>query len=48
MRRVEELLGVANGVQKRIDLASRRVAPTSQAVLAKAFRGELTVDGTQT
>jgi type I restriction enzyme, S subunit len=40
-RRVEELLALANGLQRRIELAVRRVDRSSQAVLAKAFRGEL-------
>jgi type I restriction enzyme, S subunit len=39
--RVKKLLAVADGLRGRIDAASRRVELSSQAVLAKAFRGDL-------
>lgn len=41
-RRVGELLKLANPVAERISAASMRVDRSSQALLAKAFRGELT------
>jgi type I restriction enzyme S subunit len=41
VRRVDELLQLADGLRDRVDAASRRVDRSSQAVLAKAFRGEL-------
>lgn len=41
VRRVDQLLADAEGISSRIDSASRRVVSSSQAVLAKAFRGEL-------
>lgn len=44
VRRVDRLFVTADGLQKRIELASSRVDRSSQAVLAKAFRGDLTVD----
>jgi type I restriction enzyme, S subunit len=40
-RRVDELLELAAGLRTRIDAASKRVDRSSQAVLAKAFRGEM-------
>jgi type I restriction enzyme, S subunit len=40
-RRVDGLLGIAHRLQRRLEAASRRVERSSQAVLAKAFRGEL-------
>jgi type I restriction enzyme S subunit len=43
VRRVERLLEVADELLVRVQAASRRVERTSQAVLAKAFRGELPV-----
>jgi type I restriction enzyme S subunit len=43
VRRVDQLLAVAGRLLARIDLAARRVDRSSQAVLAKAFRGELTL-----
>jgi len=39
--RVKKLLAVCDGLRGRIEAASRRVERSSQAVLAKAFRGEL-------
>jgi type I restriction enzyme S subunit len=40
-RRVDELLALAHRLQRRIEAAASRVDRSSQAVLAKAFRGEL-------
>ncbi len=45
VKRVERLLSVADGLRARIDAASKRVDRSSQAVLAKAFRGELVGSG---
>jgi type I restriction enzyme S subunit len=45
VRRVDELLSIAHRLQRRIDGARRRVDASSQAVLAKAFRGELQLVG---
>lgn len=45
VKRTESLLTVADRMQKRISNASRNVARTAQAVLGKAFRGELTTSG---
>jgi type I restriction enzyme S subunit len=41
VERVEQLLRVADSVVGKIDAATRRVGRSSQAVLSKAFRGEL-------
>jgi type I restriction enzyme S subunit len=41
-RRVDRLLNLAKGIERRVDGAAASVAQTSQAVLAKAFRGDLT------
>ena len=41
-RRVDQLLSTADEFQRRIEVASRRVHQSSQAILAKAFRGGLT------
>lgn len=41
VRRVDQLLAVADRLQQRVEAALRRVERSSQAVLAKAFRGEL-------
>lgn len=43
VRRVRRLLALGAGLEARIDAATRRVDRNSQAVLAKAFRGELPV-----
>lgn len=43
--RVEKLLRAADVVSERVGSAGRRVDSTSQAVLAKAFRGELLPNG---
>lgn len=43
VRRSEALLDKANQLTTAIDAASKRIDRSSQAVLAKAFRGELTV-----
>lgn len=40
-RRVDALFTLAQGVASRVNAATRRVDRSSQAVLAKAFRGEL-------
>jgi type I restriction enzyme S subunit len=45
VRRLEQLLALAEGLQLRIAAASRRVERSSQAVLVKAFRGELSRNG---
>jgi type I restriction enzyme, S subunit len=42
VRRVDQLLALASGLTQRIDAASTRIDRSSQAVLAKAFRGDLT------
>jgi type I restriction enzyme S subunit len=41
MRRVDQLLALADVLDDRIDVAAARIGRSSQAVLAKAFRGEL-------
>lgn len=41
VRRVAELLARADEITSRVEVASRRVDQSSQAALAKAFRGEL-------
>lgn len=41
VRRVNALLSLADRLKTRIDAASRRIDRSSQAVLAKAFRGDL-------
>ncbi|TDL01961.1 hypothetical protein EI067_02825 [Mycobacterium paragordonae] len=41
VHRIRELMNLADSLLARIDAASMRVDRTSQAVLAKAFRGEL-------
>jgi len=41
VRRVAELLAIADEITSRVEVASRRVDQSSQAALAKAFRGEL-------
>lgn len=48
VERVEQLLDLADGVARRIDAAKGRVDRSSQAVLAKAFRGELIPNGVDT
>jgi type I restriction enzyme, S subunit len=45
VRRVDQLLAVAERVLVRVDAASRRVERNSQATLAKAFRGDLIGEG---
>jgi type I restriction enzyme, S subunit len=45
VRRVDRLLTLADGLQRRVNNAARRVDRSSQAVLAKAFRGELVTTG---
>lgn len=41
VRRVDQLLKLVNDIERRVDSAARKVERSSQAVLAKAFRGEL-------
>jgi type I restriction enzyme S subunit len=41
VRRVNQLLALADALTQRIEAASKHVERTSQAVLAKAFRGDL-------
>jgi type I restriction enzyme S subunit len=45
VRRVDELLALANGMRQRVDTATTCLDRSSQAVLAKAFRGELISNG---
>ena len=45
VRRASQMLRLAEALLRRIDAATRRVERSSQAVLAKAFRGELTMTG---
>lgn len=46
VKRVSDLLKLADRVGRRIDGASKRLERSSQAVLAKALRGELNSNGT--
>ena len=39
--RVEELFKLADGIEKQVEAATKRVEKLTQAILAKAFRGEL-------
>jgi type I restriction enzyme S subunit len=41
VRRVEELFKLADGIEKQVEAATKRVEKLTQAILAKAFRGEL-------
>jgi type I restriction enzyme, S subunit len=41
VRRVEALFALADKIESRVALATARVEKTTQAILAKAFRGEL-------
>jgi len=41
VRRVEELFEYANAIEKRVAMATARDGKLTQAILAKAFRGEL-------
>lgn len=43
-RRVDQLMSIADCLDSRIDAASLRIDRCSQAVLAKAFRGDLVVN----
>lgn len=45
VRRVDRLLTLVDELQRRVDTAARSVKRSSQAVLAKAFRGELVTTG---
>jgi type I restriction enzyme S subunit len=42
VRRVEELLAFADGIEQKANAALQRVNNLTQSILAKAFRGELT------
>lgn len=44
VRRVDELLGLADRLRARIETSTTRVARSAQAVLASAFRGNLVSD----
>ncbi|MDP2903709.1 MAG: restriction endonuclease subunit S [Methylovulum sp.] len=44
VRRVEQLFTYADQVEQRVKDAQARVNPLTHAILAKAFRGELTAD----
>ena len=41
VRRVEALFKLASAIEKRVELATKRAEKLTQAILAKAFRGEL-------
>lgn len=41
VRRLDELLGVAQRVEEHLEVLERQLERTSQSILAKAFRGEL-------
>lgn len=45
VRRASQLIALADGLQKRIEAGEHRVERSSQAVLAKAFRGEFEMNG---
>ena len=47
VRRVHALLNIADRLQDRIEVAVQRVERCSQAVLVKAFRGELTATASE-
>lgn len=44
VRRVEELFAFADQIEQRVKVAQQRVNHLTQAILAKAFRGELTAE----
>lgn len=44
VRRVEELFAFADQIEQRVRVAQQRVNHLTQAILAKAFRGELTAE----
>jgi type I restriction enzyme S subunit len=44
VRRVEELLAFADGIEQKANAALQRVNNLTQSILAKAFRGELTAN----
>lgn len=44
VRRVEELFAFADQIEQRVKVAQQRVNHLTQAILAKAFRGELTAN----
>jgi type I restriction enzyme, S subunit len=41
VRRVEALFKLADAIEKRVEAATKRAEKMTQAILAKAFRGEL-------
>jgi type I restriction enzyme, S subunit len=45
VRRVDQLLAIADALQKRLCAARERVGRSEPAILAKAFRGELSANG---
>lgn len=45
VRRVDQLLTLADGLRDRIDTAEHKIKRSSQSILAKAFRGELVTSG---
>lgn len=47
VRRVARLIALAEGLETRVETASRRVDRSSQAVLVKAFRGDLVANGSE-
>jgi len=47
VRRVESLLGQGESISERLEAASIQVDRSTQAVLAKAFRGELVMTPTE-
>ena len=44
VRRVEQLFAYADSIEQQAKAAKERVDNLTQAILAKAFRGELTAD----
>ena len=44
VRRVEQLFSYADSIEQQAKAAKERVDNLTQAILAKAFRGELTTD----
>lgn len=45
VRRVDRLFALANQLERRTNLASEQITRASEAVVAKAFRGELSLNG---
>ncbi|HPY41814.1 MAG TPA: restriction endonuclease subunit S, partial [Thiolinea sp.] len=44
VRRVEQLFAFADQIEQQVQAAQTRVNKLTQAILAKAFKGELTAD----